>query len=303
MVGIEVTADGIALAHVVRDADCRPRLALCEFLPCDIAEKRAKVLQRRVLELGLAGTACNLVMAPQEYDMALMEAPGVAIEEMGDALRWQIKDQLTFPVEEAVIDVLQMPEDAFCGRPAMVYVVASRLALVKSAIQFIERSRLELRMIDVRETVLRNIAAMHTEGPRGLALMYLGDHGGMLALVCGDNLFLTRTVDVDLALLADEGYRRARLADQLALDVQRSLDYYESQLGQAPATALLMTPLLAQGADDLKAQLATNLAVPVMETRLPELLETEIDLVPGLQQRCLLAIGAALRQDAAGTTA
>ena len=66
------------------------------------------------------------------------------------------------------------------------------------------------------------------------------------------NLYLTRRLDADMEGLGDPD-RRGATGQQLALEVQRSLDYVESQLGQVPprrlfAASELNEPRDAQGA-------------------------------------------------------
>jgi MSHA biogenesis protein MshI len=80
------------------------------------------------------------------------------------------------------------------------------------------------------------------------------------------------------------------------LEIQRSLDYYEHELRQRPVRSLLVAPL-EHGASTLEEWLARNLSLPVEWLDLNRLLTVSSPLAPGLQRRCLAAVGGALRAE------
>jgi MSHA biogenesis protein MshI len=86
-------------------------------------------------------------------------------------------------------------------------------------------------------------------------------------------------------------------AAALALELQRSLDYYESSLGQSPIADLVIAPNSPRAAT-LAADLGreTNLRVHLLD--LAAVLDCREPLDGSLQQSCLYAVGAALRDDA-----
>ena len=59
--------------------------------------------------LGLNGFEFSTLLENGEYQMLTVDAPNVPAEEVKAAIRWRIKDSLNYPVEEATIDVLQIP--------------------------------------------------------------------------------------------------------------------------------------------------------------------------------------------------
>jgi MSHA biogenesis protein MshI len=85
--------------------------------------------------------------------------------------------------------------------------------------------------------------------------------------------------------------------DQILLDIQRSLDYYESHFRQAPIRHLALAPLPTE-APGLFEYLTHHLAMPVHQLDLSGYLETTEGLSASWQAKYFTVIGAALRQEA-----
>ncbi|MNG21944.1 hypothetical protein D3C84_1063730 [compost metagenome] len=85
----------------------------------------------------------------------------------------------------------------------------------------------------------------------------------------------------------------------VTLEIQRSLDYFESQLGKGYINRLLLLPMKRDGAAVLQT-LARDLAVKLQALDLRELFpgQAGADLDEVEQAYCMAAVGAALRQEA-----
>jgi MSHA biogenesis protein MshI len=110
-------------------------------------------------------------------------------------------------------------------------------------------------------------------------------------------LLETETKDVEQGGLSlDEGpSERDRLIDNIALEVQRSLDYYESHFSQPPIQSLVVAPL-PQPVSGLINTLAEQLGMQVRELDLNAAFDAEPPMNREQQAQCFTAIGAALRQ-------
>jgi len=62
----------------------------------------------------------------------------VPAEELAEALRWRVKDLITFPVAEAIIDAFLLPEDSARGTSRMAYAVVAQRKNIEA---LVERSR------------------------------------------------------------------------------------------------------------------------------------------------------------------
>jgi MSHA biogenesis protein MshI len=175
----------------------------------------------------------------------------------------------------------------------MMYAVTAKAELVKQQIDLIESAGLKLDVIDIPELALRNIATLVESEERGTAFLYLADRRSTLLLVRQGVLYLTRHVETGASTLADAGEMRRDLVAGLALEIRRSLDYFESHYEQTSIPQLFVSGL--ESVD--QAQLAQELSITVREIDLAALFDTTEDLSPQLQRLCLPAVGAALRHD------
>jgi len=293
LTGLGLLPDGIALAHVRRAAGGAPELVRCEHRACgaEPAARRA-ALREMVRAHGLAGSRCVAVLEPGDYQLLQVEAPAVPPEELRAAVRWQVRDLLDYHIDDAVIDVFDVPGDERPGRP--MYVVAARAADVQAVVDLAHEAELELEAIDIAELALRNVAACMPEADRGLALVRLRAAEGLILIVRAGALHLARNVEFGAASLAAGGTGASH--DSLALEVQRSLDYYDSAFRQAPVTRVVVAPFEGDAralAEHLHASL--GLAAEVMD--LDEIL-TPAEPVPAeVQARVLEAVGGALRTE------
>ena len=123
-IGVFVTADGVAAAQVSAGAGRKPRLECCVYEPRGEQDPLGRVAER------LAGrrNATVSVLDPSAYRLLLVEAPDVPPEELRAAVRWRIKDLIDFHVDDAVIDVFEMPGHARGGARRMMYAVTALLA-------------------------------------------------------------------------------------------------------------------------------------------------------------------------------
>jgi MSHA biogenesis protein MshI len=104
---------------------------------------------------------------------------------------------------------------------------------------------------------------------------------------------LTRHVETGAETLAAAGDLRSDMLAGLALEVRRSLDYFESHYEQTSIPALFTSGLERRD----QQQLEQELTISVREVDLSSVLETNGELSGELQHRCLPAVGAALRRD------
>jgi MSHA biogenesis protein MshI len=92
----------------------------------------------------------------EAYQTVMVEAPSVPDDEIKSAIRWKVKDLLSFHIDDAVLDHLPVPGGG--GRPASLFVVAAQAAAVRALAQPYHDAGLHLDVIDIRETAQHNLA-------------------------------------------------------------------------------------------------------------------------------------------------
>ena len=288
--GLYLTSDGVAAAALAGDPGGAYRLTECVYQPLgDDQDADALVGKLAIAESG----ALFAVLAPQGYQLLLVEAPDVPEEELRAAVRWRIKDLIDFHVDDAVIDVFEMPAHSRGGQARMMYAVAARAEQVKRQVEMAATLGIELQAIDIPELCLRNVADLLEQEGRGAALLHLADDHGVLIVVRAGVMYLTRHIETGVDTLGAADGLRGELVAGLALEVRRSLDYFESHYDQKPVSSLFTTGL---GEGD-KNDLAVDLSLEVKGFSLSEMLNAECELSEDLERRCLPAVGAALRSD------
>ncbi|MBB3168768.1 MSHA biogenesis protein MshI [Simiduia aestuariiviva] len=293
LAGLQFRSGQLNLAHCVR-ADDQPRLRICESLEVDDTwDARAQLLGERVKSLNLAGVGCNLVLEPEHYQLFMMEAPKVPDEELREAIKWKVKDLINFPLEEAVIDVMPLPED--CGREGqkLVYAVVAKREFIKPAIAAVLDAKLTLNSIDIDEMSARNLALAAAPGPRGVALVHINEGQGAMTLVKEDCLYLSRS----FALKYQGGLLDDLPVEALILELQRSFDYYERQLGQVPPAQICLFGEHVT-ADKITEELRKAFwGVEFSVLSIAELVAPDDQYDEAILQHCAAVIGASLRQE------
>lgn len=238
---------------------------------------------------------CELSLSHEFYNLLLVDAPNVPDAELREAVKWRVKDLIAQPIEKMVVDVFRLPADAYRGRMNMLYAALIEKAVVSSLVAACERENLQLRGIGIAELAL---AAVSRRLPGvdnlGLALLHMTGESGSINLVENGYLYLTRTLE----LSSGGGYSgnvdfQSDPTDNLALDIQRSLDYYESQLGKSGVNRLYVVTESAeqqQWCESLSARLPIRAHLFALADLLPSALPLD-----AVQQGLLApAVGAAL---------
>ena len=233
--GLYLSASGVALAVAQPGAE---QIA-CASEPVGDPSFIAAVLSGLVRRLGARGAPCVLVPAADTYQLMLIERPNVPAAEQRDAVRWRIQEFLDFPAADAVIDVFPFPEAAARGRAPMVFVVATARARLEAALRIANEAGLAPICVDITELTLRNLVhRVYPSAEHAIALLRITPGSGIVNITRGDELFLSRRISAVPRELDDAAWDLFK--DPLLLQVQRSIDYYESALSQPPADCLLV---------------------------------------------------------------
>ena len=295
---IALLRDGLACASVERADEGLPRVRHARFVPVAGGAVQAEVLERAARDGQALLRRCATLLGGGEYQIMNVEAPNVPREEVKTAVRWRLKDILDFPVAEATIDVLGIPLDANARAQQSLFVVAAKNSVIAPRQKLFLDARVDLAAIDIPEMAQRNVSAMLEPEGRGVAMLSFGDDGGLLTVSYRGELYLSRRFDVTLAQLLEPDHERKHASfDRITLELQRSLDHFERQYSFISVSKLVLGPSAVSG---LEEYLSSNLYTPVETLDLATVFD--LSAVPeladkALQQRFLLPLGAALRQE------
>jgi MSHA biogenesis protein MshI len=293
---------GITVATLTPGTD-KPQLKLCDFTPWQEGMEHEKLLAQKAREFSLAKHDCTTLMGLGEYSVLSIDAPDVPPAELRAAVRWQVKDLIDFHIDDAIIDVFDAPTSGAHGQLNKLYVVVSRTSTVRERVDQLQDAEANLTTIDIPELVLRNIMSYLPENEAGVAMVYLTRDRGLVVVARQSTLYFARTLDIGYRYLNQGVSDGSELSlesnaafDQLVLEVQRSLDYYDRYFAQPPVAGLVLAPT-EEPVPGLDEYINQALGLSVRHLDLAEIVDCESPLSVAEQAHCLPAIGAALRQE------
>jgi MSHA biogenesis protein MshI len=286
-----------ALAIVRRAKGGRPLLRHCAVHPA-IEIRAEHVLAPLNHSRELARAPVSAVLSTHEYQLVQVDAPEVQPAELRSAVRWNLRDILNYPVTEAVVDVFEIPERARYVESQMVFAVAAHNDAIRRIVDLVKPRARGFDVIDIPDLCLRNLTSLLPQDERGVAFLALGEDFAQLVVTCQGSLYLARRID--LARRADtvslDGPVETE-AETLAIELQRSLHYYESHYDCAQLTDVFVASGDAR-AEKLLEPLRRETGFDVQLFEVEEFFDIAPNIEPDTHFPGLCALGAALRPDA-----
>lgn len=290
----------IHLAYVVVE-DGKRQLLVCESERYDAEIGWISVLRALVQRHHLENVRCSWVLSPQNFHMILTEELPVTAAEFQSAIRWKIKASLSFPVEEAVIDSFLIPPKKSITTNDNLMVIAAQKSFLQPTSEKIIAAGLRLNIIDISILALKNISSLYETDEKSTALVFLQAQSCRLIITCQKQLYFVRAFDCNAEELAGgnvlDDNNKKFILDKLALDIQRSFDYYQSAWRQ-PQPARLLFGAIDHVAPDVIDYLSQHLPTPLTRLNTESYLQANKEITQERQNKCLLAIGGALRVEA-----
>ncbi len=290
---------GVSFAGIKRDPSGQAVLHFSSYETCSSITECSQGVVTQVRQHNLQKNGCVAVLPADSYQMIQIETTDLADSEKRDAARWQIRDRIDYPPEEAVLDLFEVSPFGSEKRP-LTYVVSAQQKLLRERIEMIEASDLSLNAIDIPEFALRNVCDLFKDDDRGLAVLLLLERTGVLVIVRDGVLYLVRWLSSGMDDLIPYAEGEVELLteklDSIILEIQRSFDYCESTF-QLPMVSRL---LVAQTQQEIPA--VVNYLNDYLSSRVESFSFSGVLTVPeGSEQldlnRQLMAIGGALRQE------
>jgi MSHA biogenesis protein MshI len=317
VIGLHFTPDGIAVAQVICVPDQMPRLLMCgacEITPEQSPEEMKSLYKDIVKKVKSKNFVVNTTVQQQDRQLLLVEAPQVEPSELNEATKWKVKDMISFDIDEAVIDVIEIPDIKELKRSPMIYAVLIKRDKINEIIAMCERCDATLSVIDIPDLAQRNFAALLPEDQNGVAILSINETNSLLTITRKGELYLSRELETgfeqlmanvqnqdlhpesDTSELVVENSSIALLQslERMVLEVQRSLDYYESQYNQPQISALFLAPF-AYDIPEIKEYISTQLGIKTKILDFNLIFATDDPISRELQSDTFYAVGAALR--------
>lgn len=295
LVGLHVQSDGIALAHMATDKQGIPMFKHLAYAPLADRTQLAQLVLQYARQLELKRLPWTLVLENESYQLLLLDLPDLAEEDIEDALKLRVNDLISYPIDEARVDVFRLPESAYRGRMKMAYVTSCQEKPLLEMENMLGESGIFLSSIDIADQALRNLVTLSCQDVN-TGILYLRQYNSVINLCHHEHLVLNRRVENGWSTLADtQNVDTFQIqVDALVLEIQRSFDYFESQLGLGSIGTLKIAsdhPLSAEIEERLDASFNTRVSI----LRPQEHFSFNQPVDNATTYRCTLAMGAALR--------
>lgn len=296
--GIALGDGSFALAVVCRDDADKPRIQHCETHTAPGGAGPA--LKSLLDKLRASRSAACAVVDGDDYQIVQIEAPEVLPSEMRAAVRWRLRDAINFSVDEAAVDIFEIPDPVRRAQNKMLFAVAARDSAVQRIARTLKPTVKGFNAIDIPELCLRNVSALLPQDAKGVAMLAVGDTFAQLVITRQGVMYLTRRIDTARRFTMHAQNRSEDIdAGALALELQRSLDYYESHYDQSAIGDLVIAPANARS-DRLVEALKNETSLRISQLDVRELCNVYKSGELIADWPCLMALGAALRTDSVG---
>ncbi len=284
--------DQIAYATISGAGSSMPRLEQGGVVTPNPGQSQADCLHQLQRRIALSPNNITTLLPVGDYQLMLVDAPEVPAAELKAAVRWRIRDLIDFHIDDAILDVFDAPPSGARGMQESLYVVVTRTSTVKTLIEPFESAGIEPGIIDIPELAMRNIAARLDADKEGIALLHFEARHIIITLTRDSTLYLARSMDFGYENLQES----PELVERMALELQRSMDYYDRHFQQAPITSVALCPLPVS-LPGLALRLGEQTGLPVNPLEIGDIVEIADSVETDQLANCMLAIGAALRSE------
>jgi hypothetical protein len=184
----------------------------------------------------------RVMLGAGQRETALLPRPDVDDAELVDAMRWQMADKLSYPAEQAVVDVLTIDDDAPTPRQQVLVVTTERDAL-KALLEPVVRMRGQrVEWVDVVDCAQRNLVEAGC-GPTVCVACVTERDGTLLFTVSrGRDLVHSQAIQAPA-----DGRDGERAVERMGLQIQRAIDTIERRSPDAAPVRMLVGPRASEG--------------------------------------------------------
>jgi len=217
------------------------KIELAESYPYNDLYDLYIMLSQLVKSHNLKNIYCLWILQPEDYQLLITDALPVLPSEFQSAIRFKVKDLLRFPINDVVIDSFQLPIIKV-GSPIKIMLVVAQSSKLLNISDQIIRAGLNLKVIDIPELALRNIASLYEKEGQSIALIYAQEKNIQLLITFQKEIYVSRNLMFSLGLteINDQAILGQRI-EHLTTEIQRSFGYYQSQWRQPIPARILFT--------------------------------------------------------------
>lgn len=270
LVGISLQHDSIALCSLPSVVTTTPKE--------NASVSDSKFQNKKVEQLGFSQAItnlqseiafkgkCHIVLSAQQSQIVQVDKPNVPEAEINAALKWQVKDLVSISPDNMVLDYFDGP--LLAGGKEKINVVCAPINELKDIVAATNNDSAEVASITTVEFAFANLQP--TQSDACLLVCQQPNEEIVLLIVKQGKLYFHRRLRgyTQIANKTEDELAMV-VVDNLALEIQRSSDFFERQLKQAPIKEIkVLLPIDNEGF--LARKLSENSYIPVTLLALPE---------------------------------
>ncbi|MEW6989163.1 hypothetical protein AADZ91_00625 [Colwelliaceae bacterium 6441] len=209
---------------------------------------------------------CHLVLSSKQNQIVQVDKPNVPENEINAAVKWQVKDLVSIAPIDLVVDYYDGPTMA--GGIEKINVVCATKSELQSLVETFNKDNCSIKTITVEEFAFTSLCPV--ENDARLLVCQQPDEEILLIIVKNGELYFQRRLrGMATIALKTEDELSMGIIDSISLEIQRSTDYFERQLKQAPVRSIEVLVPMANEAF-LARKLAENTNVTVNLFTMPD---------------------------------
>jgi len=293
---LEITAENVAIAFHPNGAKQLELIVVSRINESSLESTLHNLIQQNKLN----DLAVSLVLSPNDYQLFLLDNPPVPKSEFQAAIRWKILELLPYSPTEAIIDAFPVPLQQSHNTRQMIMVVATQKNFLQAQVELISQAGLNVNSITIQELALRNVTALFEQDHKSSAIIYLQNNRSEIVITNNQQLYFQRYLalklsELDLVLEESSIIKDHPQLNELALDIQRSFDYYQSQWRKAqPARIYLVITESKISTEIIFNYLSNMLAMEINILDLNKISMFNKNIPIDMQNKFLSVIGNAL---------
>lgn len=213
-------------------------------------------------EIG-GSSSCNIILSVDQYQIVQVEKPKVPDAEVNGALKFQVKDLVPYGADNMVLDYFDGPTQ-LSGGIAKINVVCADLTAMRKIVEQVTENGFDINVITTPEFAYAQLIPF-SEAATLLVCQHAQEDLLILIIKQGRIYFQRRIRGLSQISQRSEEELTMGAIDTLSLEIQRSTDYFERQLKQAPIKGIeVIIPMKNEAFLVRKISENTNVAVNLL---------------------------------------
>ncbi len=259
-----------------------------EQYPLERPEQLSALLEKIIAEQGLSNSAVVLVIPPEKVESVQIEMSELPKVDIQASLPWKLKELVSIPPQDMICDYIEMDIQPL-GQQAKAQIMATSRTYVEDILAPFHNNKVTIAGITTEQFVLARMQTL--EDTAQLIFVQHKEMAGILLILKNQQICFARKIrGTDAVINMAPEQIKEYGADMIAIEIQRSIDYYESQLKQPPIKDVLIA--IAGANESLVGEiLNTNLPVKTRAAKTSSDIEDETGKI---SLAFLAALGGAL---------